>query len=55
MLVVGGVQGSIARAGGIIRDFARNWIQGFQRQIGTATSLAAEIWALRDGLKLITD
>lgn len=52
---IGGVQGSIARAGGIIRDFARNWIQGFQRQIGTTTStLAAEIWALRDGLKLIT-
>ena len=28
------------------------WIHGFSRNIGTSTSLLAEIWALKDGLNL---
>jgi hypothetical protein len=44
-----------AGGGGVIRDHASNWIRGFTRRIGVATSLAAELWALRDGLSLIVD
>lgn len=29
-----------------------HWIQGFSRNIGTTTSMLAEIWALRDGQNL---
>ena len=38
--------------GGIIRDSKRKWVRGFLRSIGYATSIVAEVWALRDGLKL---
>ena len=41
-----------ARGGGVIRDNAGNWIKGFARYIGYTTSIIAEFWALRDGLKL---
>ena len=41
-----------ARGGGVIRDSAGNWIRGFTRYIGYTTSIIAEFWALRDGLKL---
>ena len=38
--------------GGIIRDSKGKWVRGFSRSIGYATSIVAEVWALRDGLKL---
>ena len=38
--------------GGLIRDSEGRWIRGFSRSIGHATSVMAELWALRDGLKL---
>ena len=41
-----------AGGGGIIRDCNGLWIKGFARSIGYATSITAEFWALRDGLKL---
>ena len=44
-----------AGGGGVIRDHAGHWIRGFTRRVGVTTSLAAELWALRDGLSLIVD
>ena len=41
-----------AGGGGLIRDCSGQWIKGFARSIGFATSVSAEFWALRDGLKL---
>lgn len=41
-----------AGGGGLIRDSEGRWIRGFSRSIGHATSVMAELWALRDGLKL---
>ena len=41
-----------ARSGGIIRDCNGLWIKVYARSIGYATSIIAEFWALRDGLKL---
>ncbi|KAH7844680.1 hypothetical protein Vadar_030567 [Vaccinium darrowii] len=40
--------------GGIIRDSEGKWIYGFHRNMGYATSLKAELWALRDGLVIAT-
>ncbi|KAL0009174.1 hypothetical protein SO802_010676 [Lithocarpus litseifolius] len=50
----GAFQGNLGRAGGggLIRDHLGKWIKGFMRNIGQATSFAAEFWALRDGLML---
>ena len=45
----------IAGGGGVIRDWAGNWVAGFSRKIGVATSLVAELWAIRDGLMLCID
>ncbi|GKV13012.1 hypothetical protein SLEP1_g24089 [Rubroshorea leprosula] len=39
-----------AGAGGVFRDHLGNFIIGFSRKVGFATSLAAELWAIRDGL-----
>ena len=38
--------------GGIIRDHNGGRISGFSKAIGIATSVEAELWALRDGLKI---
>ena len=38
--------------GGIIQDYNGVWISGFSRAIGSATSVTAELWALRVGHKL---
>ncbi|KAH7842706.1 hypothetical protein Vadar_008282 [Vaccinium darrowii] len=40
--------------GGIIRDSEGKWIYGFHRDMGFASSLKAELWALRDGLVIAT-
>ena len=42
----------LAGAGGLIRDGNRSWVVGFARKIGVASSLLAELWALRDELLL---
>ncbi|GLT63048.1 hypothetical protein SLA2020_356420 [Shorea laevis] len=41
-----------AASGGLFRDHNGSWIIGFARKIGITNSLAAELWALRDGLAL---
>ena len=41
-----------AGGGGLIRDSEGRWVRGFSRSVGHATSVIAEFWALRDGLKL---
>ena len=46
------VNSEIAGSGGLIRNSDGGWIMGFVRKIGTTSSVAAEIWALRDGLSL---
>ncbi|XP_075650954.1 uncharacterized protein LOC142621553 [Castanea sativa] len=38
--------------GGKIRNSNGEWVSGYARAIGTTTSVAAELWALRDGLNL---
>jgi len=43
---------SKASGGGLIRDHQGKWIKGFIRRIGLATSITAELWALRDSLML---
>ncbi|OMO67570.1 hypothetical protein COLO4_30096 [Corchorus olitorius] len=40
---------SLAGAEGIIRDSQGHFVLGFQKQIGLATSTAAELWAIREG------
>lgn len=44
-----------AGGGGVIRDWSGRWVVGFSRKIGIATSLLAELWAIRDGLMLCID
>ena len=35
-----------------IRDWNGEWLKGFSKKIGSTSSVAAELWALRDGLNL---
>ena len=42
----------LAGGGGVLRDEGGKWVIGYARKIGTANSLLAELWALRDGLSL---
>lgn len=50
----GSSMGNPRRAGGgeIIRNVNGDWVSGYARAIGNATSVAAELWALRDGILL---
>ena len=50
----GASQGNRGCAGGgdLIRDHDGKWVKGFMRNIGQATSVAVEFWALTDGLML---
>ena len=43
---------SLVGGGGLIRDETGKWIRGYARAIGTTTRAAAELWALRDGIRL---
>jgi len=36
----------------LIRDAHGGWVKGFTCNIGVATSVESELWALRDGLAL---
>ena len=38
--------------GGIIRNSRGEWVSGYAHAIGHTSSVAAELWALRDGLNL---
>ena len=42
----------VAGGDSLIRDCDGNWIRGFSRAIGVASSFLAELWALRDGLSM---
>lgn len=42
----------LSGSGGIFRDFLGNWVLGYARNVGLSSPLAAEIWAIRDGLVL---
>ncbi|KAH9667915.1 Endonuclease [Citrus sinensis] len=39
-------------AGGLLRDFNRNWIMGFIVNLGTCSVLSAELWGLLHGLRM---
>ncbi|KAK9987317.1 hypothetical protein SO802_032268 [Lithocarpus litseifolius] len=41
-----------AGGGGVIRNADGKWIKGYARAIGNTTSVAVELWALRDGIQL---
>ena len=41
-----------ASGGGLIRDSNGAWVKGYARAIGYTTSVAVELWALRDGMNL---
>lgn len=41
-----------AGGGGVIRNAYEDWVSGYAGAIGNITSVAAELWALRDGIDL---
>lgn len=41
--------------GGVIQDCVGKWIVGFSKKIGIASSLMAELWAIRDDLMLCVE
>ena len=43
-----------AGVGGLIHDHNGSWICGFAQNVGFATSVLAEHWALKDDLSLAT-
>ena len=44
-----------ASGGGIIQNSHGEWVSGYARAIGYTTSVTAELWALRDRIKLCID
>lgn len=46
------VEDSIGSVGGIIRDYKGNWVAGFAMNIGDCDIVAAELWAILQGLTL---
>ena len=42
----------MAGGGGLIPNEKGEWVKGYARAIGITTSVAAELWALRDGIRL---
>ncbi|GKV49295.1 hypothetical protein SLEP1_g56052 [Rubroshorea leprosula] len=44
--------GNSASAGGLIRDSLGDWISGFTVNVGSASIFIAELWGLREGLRL---
>ena len=41
-----------ASGGGLIRNDKGEWLKGYARNVGYSTSVAVELWALCDGLRL---
>ena len=41
-----------AGEGGLIQNDKGEWVKGFAWALGSTTSVAAELWALRDGIRL---
>nr|POE54047.1 putative ribonuclease h protein [Quercus suber] len=50
-----GISWGRASGGGIIRDSKGDWVSGYARAIGYTTSVAADLWALWDGINLSID
>lgn len=50
-----GGEGALSRCGGLLRDSNGQWIRGFAKAMVVSSSLAAEMWALREGLTLCLD
>ncbi|KAK9994061.1 hypothetical protein SO802_023764 [Lithocarpus litseifolius] len=42
----------LVRGGELIRNEIGEWVKGYARAFGCATSVAAELWALNDGIRL---
>ena len=42
----------LSRCGGLLRDNTGQWIVGFAKSISVSSSIAAELWALMEGLSL---
>ena len=42
----------LAGCGGVVRSEDGQWVVGFSKRIGVTNSFAAELWGLREGLKL---
>ena len=42
----------LAGCGGVVRNEDGQWVAGFSKRIGITSSFAAEMWGLREGLKL---
>ena len=40
---------------GLVSDSIGSWVSGYARTIGHTTSVAAELWAIRDGINLCID
>lgn len=40
----------LAGCGGLLRDSAEQWVVGFTKSISDNSSIATELWALREGL-----
>ncbi|XP_019150780.1 PREDICTED: uncharacterized protein LOC109147628 [Ipomoea nil] len=43
---------SMASAGGLLRDHKGTWLMGFTIKIGITNSFVAELWGLREGLRV---
>ena len=43
---------SLAGGGGLIQNEKGEWVKGYARAIGIATSVAVELWTSRDGIRL---
>ena len=42
----------LSGGGGLIRNTKGEWVRGFAKAIGVTTSVASELWALRDRIRL---
>ncbi|XP_019191285.1 PREDICTED: uncharacterized protein LOC109185792 [Ipomoea nil] len=42
----------LASAGGLIRDDHGRWVMGFATKVGFTDSFSAELWGLREGVRL---
>lgn len=45
----------MASDGGLVRDNRGSWVFGFTMKIGVLDNFSAELWGLREGLRLVKD